>query len=250
MSDILGYAAADATAAITAAALVAPFVAAVDKAIAESASGATKVWTSVGLSVRAMMSSPLTYLKQPAFRYLWVMYGGTYCAANAFTSYEDITKSSQPLTKTSSIFCVNASLSLWKDSNFAKLFGEGPPKSIPPPAYVSWWARDFISMAVIFTLPPIAAKQLHERTGMDQQKAATICQLGLPLMLQPFVAPLHLFGYVAYNDPSATVAQQKVVMRREIWGAIQMRLVRCVPPYCAGTVVNSAIRRALKPSSN
>lgn len=250
MSDVARFAVADVTAATTAAFLVAPFVAAVDKAIAESASGATKVWTSVGASVRAMMSSPMTYLRQPAFRYLWVMYGGTYCAANAFTSYEDINKSSEPLKKTSSIFCVNASLSLWKDSNFAKLFGNGPPKPIPPPAYVSWWARDFLSMAVIFTLPPLAAQQLHARAGMDKQQATTVCQLGLPLLLQPFVAPLHLYGYVIYNDPKATVTQQKAVVRREIWGAVQMRLVRCVPPYCVGTVVNSAIRRALKPASH
>eukprot|EP00746_Dinoflagellata_sp_MGD_P045687 gnl/MRDRNA2_/MRDRNA2_21202_c0_seq2.p1 gnl/MRDRNA2_/MRDRNA2_21202_c0~~gnl/MRDRNA2_/MRDRNA2_21202_c0_seq2.p1 ORF type:complete len:127 (+),score=30.91 gnl/MRDRNA2_/MRDRNA2_21202_c0_seq2:80-460(+) len=106
----------DVTAAVTAGALVAPFVAATDKAIAESAAGKSSVWPSVFASLRELATSPIQYLKQPAFRYLWVMYGGTYAAANLFTTYEEVSKTSQPLVKTGSIFCVNAALSLWKDS--------------------------------------------------------------------------------------------------------------------------------------
>lgn len=249
MSDVVGYAGADMTAAVVAAALVSPFVTAVDKAIAESASGTAKLWASFGGSLRALASSPIKFVRQPAFFYLWVMYGGTYCAANMFTSYEEISKSPKPLAKTSGIFCMNASLSLWKDSAFAKLFGQGPPKTIPPAAYASWWSRDFISMAVIFTLPPICARELNTRFDVDERKADTVCQLALPLMLQPFVAPLHLYGYVAYNAPDASAAEQRAVMRREVWGAIQMRIIRCVPPYCVGAVVNKAIRRTLKPNS-
>eukprot|EP00427_Karlodinium_veneficum_P013586 CAMPEP_0169066122 /NCGR_PEP_ID=MMETSP1015-20121227/2783_1 /TAXON_ID=342587 /ORGANISM="Karlodinium micrum, Strain CCMP2283" /LENGTH=271 /DNA_ID=CAMNT_0009124771 /DNA_START=63 /DNA_END=878 /DNA_ORIENTATION=+ len=235
----------DVAAGSIAAALVSPFVAAVDKAIAMSASGQANVWSSLRASCHEMVASPLAYLRAPAFRYLWIMYGGTYAAANTFNSYEEVSRSTQPLAKTSSIFLVNSSLSLWKDAAFARLFGGKPPAPVPIPAYLSWWSRDFISMGVIFVAPPIAARQLHEHAGISEKKAEVISQLALPLMLQPFVAPLHLYGYVAYNKPDASRTDQLAVMRKEILGAVQMRVLRCIPPYCLGAVANRSIRRSL-----
>ena len=63
-------------------------------------------------------------------------------------------------------------------------------------------------------------------------------------MLQPFVAPLHLYGYVAYNFPDASRQQQMERMRKEIWGAVQMRWMRIVPPFCIGTVLNKNLRKS------
>jgi len=249
-SDVGVRVAGDVAAATIASGIVAPFVAACDKAIAEAASGQTTVWTSTFKSLRELASSPLTFLRQPAFRILWVMYGGTYAAANLFTSYEEIAQTSSPLAKTTSIFCVNASLSLWKDSQFAKLFSGKPPAPVPKPALVTWYARDFVSMGVIFAAPPIVARHLHESMGVEKRTADVATQFCLPLALQPFVAPLHLYGYVLYNDPTASMSNQMAVMRREIFGAIQMRLARCVAPYSVGTNVNKAIRKALKPSTS
>mmetsp|Transcript_53402 Transcript_53402/g.100407 ORF Transcript_53402/g.100407 Transcript_53402/m.100407 type:complete len:253 (-) Transcript_53402:39-797(-) len=248
-SDVAIQAAGDVAAATIAAGIVAPFVAACDKAIAEAASGQTTVWKSTFKSLGELARSPVTFLGQPAFRILWVMYGGTYAAANLFTSYEEISQTSKPLMKTGSIFCVNASLSLWKDSQFAKLFSGKPPAPVPKPALVTWYARDFISMGVIFVAPPIVARHLHESMGVEKRTADVTTQFCLPLLLQPFVAPLHLYGYVLYNDPNASVSQQMTVMRREIAGAVQMRLARCVAPYSIGTNVNKAIRKALKPTA-
>merc|ERR1712232_599922 len=223
-------------------------VAACDKAIAEAASGQTTVWASVGKSLRELGSPPVNFLRGPAFRILWVMYGGTYGAANLFRTYEEISRTSQPLTKTASIFVVNASLSLWKDSSFAKLFSGKPPAPVPKPALATWYARDFISMGVIFTAPPIASTHLQSM-GVEKNTADVSTQAGLPLLLQPFVAPLHLYGYVLYNDPKASMSTQMAVMRREIAGAIQMRLARCVAPYSVGTNINKALRTALKPNA-
>jgi len=248
MADFAAYAKADVAAAFGASFVVAPFVAAVDTAIAQSAgSREISVWSSLGKTCREFATSPVAFFKAPPFRFLWVLYGGTYLAANAFTSYEECAEATAPMAKTSSIFVVNASLSLWKDCGLAKLFGSGPPKPVPMPAYASWWSRDFISMAVIFTLPPIIAKELHEKYNVDEKTAQVSTQLALPLLLQPFVAPLHLYGYVKYNDRDASSLVVKQTMRREILGAVQMRIMRCIPPYCAGTVLNKYIRGSLKP---
>lgn len=246
-TDVLRQVLPDLTAATIAAAATAPFVASVDKAIAESASGKAPLWQSFFSSLKTLAFSPLTFLRQPAFFYLWACGAGTYSAANLFTTYEDMSKASRPVIKTASIFSVNASLMLWKDSNFAKLFGTKPPEAIPKPALGAWFIRDFISMAVIFVAPPIVARHLSESSGMEVRNAEVVTQLTMPMMLQPFVAPLHLYGYVKYNMKDATQAEQMVVMRREIWGTVAMRCIRCIAPYSVGAVANRTLRRGLKP---
>jgi len=247
MADLIQLGASDFAAATISAGLVAPFVAACDKAIAESAAGQGDVWTSVFKSIREIRSAPITFLKGPAFRCLWVMYGGTYAIANLFRTYDEYTRTSQPLIKTGTIFGVNTSLSLWKDSTFAKLFSGGKPAAaIPKPALASWYLRDFAGMAVIFTGPPIAAKYAHESLGVSLTTAEVVAQTTLPLMVQPIQAPLHLYGYVLYNDPKASFSTQVAAMRSGIWGAVQMRMTRCVAPYCVGTNLNTTIRQALR----
>lgn len=240
---------ADLASGFVAAATVAPFVAACDKAIAEAAAGQATVMNSVKASLKEMVSNPIHFLRQPAFRYLWVMYGGTYSAANLATTAQEAGVLENPLVKTGSIFVVNASLSLWKDTAFAKLFSGKPPAPVPKPALGVWYARDFISMATIFTAPPIVSKQMQQATGADASLCTTITQFSLPLMVQPFVAPLHLYGYVLYNNPTASFAEQQAVMRREIIGAIQMRIARCVAPYSVGTNFNRELRTLFRSST-
>jgi hypothetical protein len=242
-------AAGDLGAATIGGAMVAPFVAAVDKAIAQAAAGQATAWASVGASMRELMSNPISYVRQPAFRFIWILYGGTYSAANLFTTFEEMRGKSMPLGKTASIFAANCSLSLWKDSNFARLFSDKPPAPVPKQALASWYVRDFVSMGVIFTAPPIVAKQMQDSMGIEKSVAEPVAQFALPLMLQPFVAPFHLYGYVLYNQPNATAAERKVIMKREIWGAVQMRWLRIIPPFSIGANLNRELRKAFKPPS-
>lgn len=239
---------ADLSAATLAAATISPFVAAVDKAIAQAASGQATAWQSVGTSMRELISNPVSYVKQPAFRYIWLLYGGTYGAANLFMTFEEVRGKSMPLGKTASIFAANSSLSLFKDYNFARLFSDKPPAPVPKPAMASWWVRDFISMGVIFALPPLLANHLQEEMGYKKSVAEPVAQFTLPLLLQPFVAPMHLYGYVLYNNPTSPWADRKVIMKREIWSAIQMRWLRIIPPFSIGANLNREVRKAFKPS--
>lgn len=248
-ATVVKRAAGDLAAATVAGAMVAPFVAAVDKAIAQAAAGQATAWQSVGASMRELVSNPISYLRQPAFRFIWVLYGGTYTAANLFTTFEEMRGKTMPLGKTASIFCANCSLSLWKDTNFAKMFSDKPPAPVPKQALASWYVRDFVSMGVIFTAPPIVAKQMQESMGIEKSVAEPVAQFALPLMLQPFVAPFHLYGYVLYNQPNVAWAERKVIMRREIWGAIQMRWCRIIPPFSIGANLNREMRKSFKPSN-
>lgn len=248
-TNLAQRAAGDIGSAIMAGFMVAPFVAAVDKAIAQVASGqSSSTMQSAGASMRELMSNPVAYVKAPAFRYVWALFAGTYTAANLFTTFEEIKDKSMPLGKTSAIFVANCSLALYKDYKFARLFSDKPPAPIPKPALASWFIRDWVSMGVIFAAPPKVAAHLEDTMGIAKETAQPIVQFGLPIMLQPFVAPFHLYGYVLYNNQTASWAEQKAIMRREIWGAIQMRWCRIVAPFSIGTTLNKAVRNALKPS--
>lgn len=118
---VAGSVVADTVSAGTAAACVAPFVVAVDKAIAENASGRKPLWSSFFGTVRELGTAPVLFLRQPAFRYLTALFGGTYLAANLFyTLAEKRPRLSHPLLTATGVFVCNSSLSLWKDSAFRK----------------------------------------------------------------------------------------------------------------------------------
>lgn len=82
--------------------------------------------------------------------------------------------------------------------------------------------------------------------GIEKKVAEPVAQFTLPLLLQPFVAPFHLYGYVLYNNPSASLADRKVIMKREIFGAVQMRWLRIIPPFSIGANLNREIRKMCK----
>jgi len=237
---------ADATAAVTAGIAVAPFVVVVDKAIAESASGKRGLWSSFGASVREFVFHPIKYLRQPGFHYLACLYGGTYMAANLFSTYEEYRQEEAPYAKAGSIFAVNASLSLWKDSAFAKLYGNKAPARVPAGSLAMWYSRDLIGMSTIFVAPPIVAKYLHEKQDMDRQRAELLTQISLPLAIQVVVAPFHLMGYIIYNQPTATLAVQMKALRDGVWGTLVMRWIRVFPPFSIGTVLNKTVRKQVR----
>lgn len=217
MADALRSTLADTVSAGVAAACVSPFVVAVDKAIAENASGKAKLWTSFFGSVREAISTPVHFLRQPPFRYLTALFGGTYLAANLFASMNEVRpKLSHPLLTATGVFATNSMLSLWKDSAFARMFSTIAPKPVPWSSLCSWWARDFIGMTTIFVLPPLLAKELNEKQLVhSRERASLISQIALPLAIQPVVSPFHLLGYVLYNqDAGASTTTLLAAMRK------------------------------------
>jgi len=237
---------ADLSAATAAGSLSAPFVLAVDKAIAQSAAGGTHLWSSLFGSSRALLSSPWAYLRQPAMLYMWALYSGTYAVANLFCTFEELHNTHCPLAKTITIFSANTTLGLWKDSAYARMFGKQQIGSVSFRSLASWWARDLIAIGCIFVGPPVVADELHQRFEVSRQQAEVIAQLAIPLMLQPIVAPLALYGYVAYNYAADPWQTQLAIVRHKCLSTIAVRMVRIFPPYCLGGVLNRSLRQAVK----
>merc|ERR1712156_569747 len=120
-----------------------------------------------------------------------------------------------------------------------------PPVLVPKVTLASWYFRDMIGISAKFTAPPIAARYMNQNFGMDQQMAEVVAQCSLSLLAEPFQAAFHLYGFVLYNHPKATLSARVAEMKKGFWGAVQMRCARCIVPYCVGANINTTIRNVL-----
>jgi hypothetical protein len=125
---------ADVGAAAGASFCVAPFIAAVDQAIVQNASGQAPLLVSLRASLRSLCGAPHVFLRQPAFLMLWGVYGGTYVAVNWVTSVCDAQRASaleRNQAKFSIVSGVNLTLNISKDRAFAQMFGGVAPPTVP-----------------------------------------------------------------------------------------------------------------------
>jgi hypothetical protein len=224
---------------------VAPVVSAVDKALAENASGKATLWNSFKGTMLEVAFKPATYFRSPTFAYIWLVYGSTYVAANVVDTICARKKMDPGLPKWAATSTVNTSTCIAKDRAFAKLFGASVPVGVPMGSYAAWLGRDVISMGVIFTLPPILGKKVAGVFGSE--KAGTlVAQFGLPLVLQTVTTPMHLLGYEIYNNPNGTVADRIKFLQKDYFKNVGLRMVRMVPPWSVGVSGNRLVREKLR----
>lgn len=228
---------------------VAPAVSAVDRALAENASGKSTLGASVVTSFKEMAAAPLKFVKSPQFLWIWMVYGSTYVAANTITTVCDVKKMDVGLPKLASTFTVNTSLCIAKDRAFAQLYGQGPAKAMPAASYGIWLLRDIGSMAVFFTLPPIVGKAIAAQTG-NEKAGYYVAQMGLPLVFQTIFTPIHLLGYDYYNNPTNTIKQRVQFLQKDYWKNVGMRCVRQAPPWSLGTIGNTEMRASFTKAFN
>merc|ERR1719273_1491992 len=222
---------------------VTPVISAVDRALAENASGKCNLWTSFFNSFREMGSAPIKFLKSPQFAWIWLVYGGTYVGVNVTESMCEHTNTDPAMPKWAASFVVNTSTCIAKDRAFAKLFGASAPdptKSMKM-SYCAWLGRDLISMGVFFTLPPIVGKQIASITG-NEKNGYYAAQIALPLLVQTITTPIHLLGYDIYNNPGNTASQRIAFMQKDYWQNVSIRMVRMAPPWSIGTILNKELR--------
>jgi hypothetical protein len=225
--------------------LVAPVVSAVDKALAENASGKARLGESFMGTMKEVVMRPATYFRSPTFAYIWLVYGSTYMAANYVDTACARKKIDPGLPKWVATSTVNTSTCIAKDRAFAKLFGATLPVGVPTGSYLAWLSRDVISMGVVFTLPPIVGKQVSGVVGSE--RAGTLAaQFGLPLVMQFVTTPMHLLGYEIYNNPNGTVADRIEFLKKDYLKNVGMRMVRMVPPWSVGVSGNREIRAYLR----
>ncbi|GAB7339886.1 hypothetical protein MBLNU457_6417t1 [Dothideomycetes sp. NU457] len=246
--------AADAAAAASAGALVAPLITMIDKAIIENASGKRLLMPSLRASLTALLLRPHHFLLSRPFLLIFALYSGTYLTANTLdTASSTLTNkpahtTTSGLAKFTATSTANLSLCLYKDSQFTRLFGTVSARPIPGASYALFAARDCMTVFASFNLPPLLAPHIPLSEAAEKYMSRTsAAQFLAPASVQLLSTPLHLFGLDLYNrEGGRTSFGDRLAKVRKDWLMSSFaRMARIVPAFGVGGVVNIAVRQRL-----
>ncbi|KAI9817941.1 MAG: hypothetical protein M1832_004561 [Thelocarpon impressellum] len=249
--------ASDAGAAALAAVLVAPLITIIDRGIIENASRRDTLAGSVRASLREMLLRPHRFFLSRPFGLVSMLYFGTYATANVLDTTAATLDDAPPTTTTTgpakflATSSVNLTLCLYKDTQFARLFGplNSLPRPLAPATYAAFALRDCLTVFASFNVPPLLAARLPLSDAFDAAvlSRASAAQLLAPAAMQVLSTPLHLLGLDLYNRPARDVAWSDRARRigRDWAKSCVARVCRIVPAFGVGGVVNLKVRRGL-----
>ncbi|CAK7264171.1 hypothetical protein SEPCBS119000_000862 [Sporothrix epigloea] len=265
---------ADAVSGFTAASLVAPIIAIIDRSIMENASGANTLAGSLRSSFTTLFRHPQQILRSKPFFLICLLYGGTYFTANAIDTASS-TAHNLPAShvtagaaKFAASSATNIGLCIYKDQVFVRMFGPpgAIPRPVPLPSYMLFALRDCMTIFASFNIPPRLGPLLNERFGMGDASATnallrnlsgqTVAQFAAPALTQFVSTPVHLLGLDLYNRAwqkagavngtgPTTWFDRFATVRKMSFASSVARIGRIVPAYGVGGVVNMKMRKAL-----
>ena len=137
------------------------------------------------------------------------------------------------------------SLALYKDSQFAKLFGTVAARPIPPAVFLPFVVRDSLTIFVSFGLPSMITPMLPVSMDGYVLRASAV-QFAAPAFIQIFGTSLHLLGLDLYNGPATTSIKDRLSKIRVDWlMATLARMCRVIPMFGIGGVTNNKTRAYL-----
>ena len=238
----------DLTASLCAALSVSPIVTQMDRAITKNAAGAQRLWPALTEGLLELAKRPLTNLASPSTRWLVLVYTATYGAANTMNTLCAWLEASPVLPVLIASTAGNMSTGIAKDRAFARMYGVIAAKPMPLPSYGLFFTRDILAMAFIFSLPPLIAPRMRDAVErgalpMSEKRAALATQLSTPVISQIFTTPLHLLGLSIYNATEAPASTHLQTLRNTYPPTALLRMLRIIPAFSVGGVVNLALRR-------
>lgn len=258
----------DATSAATASALIAPIICVIDQAIVRKAASTAALSTCLWTSLTPALLRPHHFVLSRPFLLIFSLYTSTYFTANTIdtatsTIYNrPVNEVSSGPTKFAATSAVNMSMCVYKDSQFARLFGNSsaPAAKIPKISYALFACRDSMTIFASFNLPSIIAPRLAELPTPVKQKFSRIlstesgrtntAQFIAPAAMQIFSTPIHLLGLDLYNRQGQLGFQQRSLMITRNWLVCAFaRMGRIIPAFGVGGVVNANVRSSLLASS-
>lgn len=162
-------------------------------------------------------------------------------------------------TKFLATSAVNMTACVYKDSQFARMFGAGgggAAATIPKMSYLLFAARDSMTIFASFNLPPILSQKLKDVPPAVQQKFSRIlstdsartntAQFIAPAAMQVFSTPIHLLGLDLYNRQQGLGFSERFSRVCRDWTVSAFaRMGRIVPAFGVGGVVNGQMRRGM-----
>ncbi len=206
---------------------------------------------------------PYTLLASVPARLVFSVYLGTYATANSIDTLTSFSRCSPPtdVTAGTSKFVgtavVSTCLTVFKDSRMAQFFGTSGTRA-PTPAitYCLFTARDTITIFASFNLPTLLAPRLLNLPPAVKKRFSKIletesgrfktAQFLLPAAIQTVTTPIHLLGLDLYNRRNRLGFVSRFGrIFMDCGMAIPARMVRIVPAFGMGGVINASTRRTL-----
>lgn len=222
---------------------VSPTNAILDRSVIQFANGKQPVLEGVKGGLRRLFTSPLEFFTSFKFRWMYFVYFMTYSANNLSDHSRIIPGLSIPIQNLIITFCVNTTCGILKDKAYIQHFGAIQAKSFPASSLLLLFLRDIITVASAFTLPPIFGRSLQQKFDLSERACRNIAQISSPLLIQIFVTPLHLLGLDLYNREGLKLTERAPMIMKLYPNALAMRMIRFLPAYGIGGVLNAEIRK-------
>ncbi|KAI9154887.1 carbapenem antibiotics biosynthesis protein carD [Paramyrothecium foliicola] len=253
-------------AAAVASATVSPLVSVIDSSIIRKSATGQSIGSCLKFSLKAIAKSPMTLARSRPFHLVFGVYFFTYATANfidsAYAAKEGLSPATQTSTGTKFVAttAVSTGLCIYKDARLARLFGVAQ-SAVPMRSYQLFLLRDAVTVYACFNLPTIMAPWLaHLASSTEMGRYAKALkseavslktsQLLLPAMVQLVSTPIHLLGLDYYNKQAPISIWTRLRTVRDHFGpSVMLRVLRIVPAFGVGNVINTEVRQARLGSS-
>lgn len=234
------------------------------RAIVRKAATNASISTSLLAATKLALLRPHGFLLSRPFLLIFSLYYSTYFAANTIDTVTSTLEGKRADTittgpaKFAATSAVNMSLCVYKDSQFAKMFGSSssPAAKIPKLSYALFACRDSLTIFASFNLPAIIAPRLAElppsvrarfsRLLSSESGRTNTAQFLAPAAMQLFSTPLHLLGLDLYNRQGRLGFSERALQVTKNWAVCSFaRMGRIVPAFGIGGVANNNMRRSL-----
>lgn len=238
----------DAFCGATAACCLAPFIAIVDQAVTEyAANAAPSVFSAAGGNAKMLFFNPRRFFGRPIFFIVWGVYGSTYVVANCIDSMCKFHNKNPTYFKLAGTTAVNMVLGVLKDRWIAIRYNGKPASVFPLVSWSLFLFRDTLTIGAGFTFPPYVSSKLMEKKIVSSPSTANVLsQIGVPIVAQFILTPIHLLSLDFYNNRVATPMQRfKTVMANNVESTM-IRWGRVLAAYGIAGLVNTGLRRNMR----
>ncbi|PGH15061.1 hypothetical protein AJ80_05686 [Polytolypa hystricis UAMH7299] len=263
----------DVASALGAASIICPVITMIDRAVIEKASKGLPLSQSLASSLKHLATRPHRFISSAPFLLIYMVYSSTYIAAN-FIDTISSTANNHSFSSVSAGFAkfvatstVNMSLGIFKDAQFARIFGAHDRKqgsssrggadpasqrpTMPKRSIALFGARDSITIFASFNVPTLVAPHVPDFLASTPAAKMSLAQFTAPAAVQIISTPLHLLGLDLYNRQPAggiPAADRWARVRRDWIPSFFARIGRIIPAYGVGGVVNTNLRMGMMTS--
>lgn len=212
------------------------------------------------------VTQPRQFVFYRPFGIIWTLYAVTYTVASGSdTIARNWLHAGAGTITFLATTAVNVPLGVWKDVQFARIYG-GPGKAtdvpphtksgtqpvlsrrgVPRAAAAVFLLRDSLTIFGSFTLAPRVSGMIPDSLVPGPHAKATVAQLTVPMLTQLVATPVHLIGLDMYNRQQRDIALANRIQctRAHLASSTVVRCIRILPAFGFGIVTNTELRTYL-----